>query len=65
MLQSRLRIKYPNLFGMNEQLSLDHILKCSITNQGCDGGYSYLVSKFGSELEVLRESCEVRSVKKF
>jgi len=54
MLESRLKIKH----GYKQRISLNHILNCSITNQGCDGGYSYLVSKFGHDLELLPESCE-------
>jgi len=54
MIESRLRIKY----GHTEKISLDHVLNCSVTNQGCDGGYSYLVSKFGAELELIPKSCE-------
>lgn len=54
MLEARLRIKYSH----NVRLSLDHILKCSVYNQGCDGGYSYLALKFGSEVEMIPESCE-------
>lgn len=54
MIQARLNIKY----GFTDKLSLNHILHCSVTNQGCDGGYSYLVSKFGSEMELITENCE-------
>jgi len=54
MLESRLKIKYNH----SETLSLKHVLNCSITNQGCDGGYSYLVSKFASDVEVIPKSCE-------
>ena len=53
MLDARLKIKY----NYDDKLSINHILQCSITNQGCDGGYSYLVSKFGAELELLAKSC--------
>ncbi len=56
MIEARLKIKY----GYNERISLDHILNCSVTNQGCDGGYSYLVSKFGAEMELLPTSCEAQ-----
>ena len=58
MLEARLKIKH----NYKERISLNHILNCSVTNQGCDGGYSYLVSKFGSELELIQESCEVKDV---
>ena len=29
------------------KISLDHTIKCSYYNQECDGGYPYLVGKFG------------------
>jgi len=54
MIESRLKIKY----NYSETLSLKHILNCNVTNQGCDGGYSYLVSKFGSDAELIPKSCE-------
>ncbi len=58
MLEARLRIK----FSHNVRLSLNHILKCSVYNQGCDGGYSYLALKFASEVELIPESCENKGV---
>ena len=54
MLESRLNIN----LGIKEDLSLNHILKCSVYNQGCEGGYSYLVMKFGKELELIPKRCE-------
>lgn len=36
-------------------LSLQHVLDCSYYNQGCDGGYSYLVSKFYNEFDLRSE----------
>lgn len=56
MLEARARIhlKENNDF----KLSLKHVLECSVTNQGCDGGYSYLVSKFANEIELIPKSCE-------
>ena len=53
-LEARLKIKH----NYKERISLNHILNCSVTNQGCDGGYSYLVSKFGAEFELIPKSCE-------
>ena len=38
-------------------LSLQHVLDCSVYNQGCDGGYAYLALKFGNEMEIYPESC--------
>ena len=57
MLESRLNIKN----GFKHKLSLNHILSCSATNQACDGGYSYLVSKFGHDINLIPEDCEVSS----
>jgi len=54
MLESRLKIKH----GISEELSLNHILNCSVYNQGCEGGYSYLVLKFAKELELIPKACE-------
>jgi cathepsin C len=54
MLESRLRIK----LGIKEEFSLDHVLNCSVYNQGCEGGYSYLVMKFAKEIELIPKRCE-------
>jgi hypothetical protein len=48
MLESRLSRN----FNIKERLSVQHILSCSVYNQGCDGGYSYLSLKFGNEVEL-------------
>jgi cathepsin C len=63
MIEARFKIKYekqlknyfenPNDF----KISVQHVLKCSAYNQGCDGGYSYLVSKFFNQFEVYPEKC--------
>jgi len=55
MVESRLNILYEGQF--NDRLSVQHILSCSVYNQGCDGGYSYLALKFGNEVELVPESC--------
>jgi len=58
MLEARLRKKYSELKTDPEfSISLDHVLECSVYNQGCDGGYSYLVLKFGYENELLHNKC--------
>ena len=63
MLEARLKKKYSNLIDekfpnkKDFSISLDHVLKCSYYNQGCDGGYSYLVSKFFNEFDMLLDSC--------
>jgi cathepsin C len=55
MLEARLQKQSK---GKNtEKLSVQHILSCSVYNQGCDGGYAYLALKFGNEVEIFPESC--------
>jgi cathepsin C len=69
MLESRFKIKYEkklkNVYkNLNDfKISLDHVLECSIYNQGCDGGYSYLVSKFFYQFEIIPETCYDKSIK--
>ncbi len=63
MLEARFRIKfgdklknyYPDLNKFS--ISVPHVLKCSVYNQGCDGGYSYLVSKFFHQFEMYPSEC--------
>jgi len=58
MLESRLRMNYDEVRNdPSYRLSIDHILECSVYNQGCDGGYSYLVLKFGYENGLLPDRC--------
>lgn len=54
MLEARWKIKH----GTEKLFSIDHVLNCSVYNQGCKGGYSYLVLKFGTEIEMIPKSCE-------
>lgn len=67
MLEARIRKNYPDLvnkyFSDTNELSLSskHALKCSVYNQGCDGGYAYLVMKFFNEFEMLLDKCYDRS----
>jgi cathepsin C len=53
MLEARLS----RFFSIKEKLSIQHILSCSVYNQGCDGGYAYLSLKFGNEVELVPENC--------
>jgi len=39
------------------EFSLEHILNCSYYNQGCNGGYSHLVTKFYKEFEIILKPC--------
>jgi C1A family cysteine protease len=58
MLEARFRKKYPDTkLNPYMRISLDHIMECSVYNQGCDGGYSYLVMKFGYENELAYDKC--------
>lgn len=54
VLEARIKIKYKIL---DFKISVDHILECSIQNQGCDGGYSYLVGKFANENALVNNDC--------
>jgi cathepsin C len=58
MLQARLKIKYNH----DVDLSVQHALDCSFFNQGCSGGYPYLVMKFASEFELVPEVCKPYTV---
>ena len=59
MLEARLK----KLYDVKKNISLDHVLECSVYNQGCDGGYSILVTKFGFENELLTEDCYTKGNK--
>lgn len=70
MLETRIRKHYPEIIKeyFNDpkdfKLSLSHVLECSYYNQGCDGGYSYLVAKFYKEFEMVLENCYENNCKK-
>lgn len=53
MLQARLKIKNKE----NVVLSVQHMINCNFYNQGCDGGYPFLVEKFANEYELVEDSC--------
>eukprot|EP01017_Pseudomicrothorax_dubius_P003919 TRINITY_DN1067_c0_g1_i1.p1 TRINITY_DN1067_c0_g1~~TRINITY_DN1067_c0_g1_i1.p1 ORF type:complete len:550 (+),score=154.87 TRINITY_DN1067_c0_g1_i1:109-1758(+) len=53
MLGARLKLK----FSEDVVLAPQHVLDCSYYNQGCDGGYPFLVEKFGADFEMVPESC--------
>eukprot|EP00933_Yihiella_yeosuensis_P044601 TRINITY_DN39869_c0_g1_i1.p2 TRINITY_DN39869_c0_g1~~TRINITY_DN39869_c0_g1_i1.p2 ORF type:complete len:560 (+),score=88.44 TRINITY_DN39869_c0_g1_i1:28-1707(+) len=54
-LESRIRIKYnePN----HHRYSPQHVLSCSVYNQGCDGGFPYLVGKHIEHFGAVSEKC--------
>ncbi len=56
VMESRIRIKSNN--RLKPLLSPSSILSCSRYNQGCYGGYPYLVGKFGMEFGFVEESCQ-------
>ena len=53
MLSARIRINYDDPIQLSPQASLD----CNYYNQGCDGGYGYLVSKYYTENVLITEQC--------
>lgn len=62
MLEARFILKYEDIIKNYYKIkdfgiSLDHVLKCSVYNQACDGGYSYLVSKFLNQFQVITKNC--------
>lgn len=53
MMQARLKINHND----NSLLSVQHSINCNFYNQGCDGGYPFLVEKFANEYGLVEESC--------
>lgn len=60
MIEARLKIKYDK----DVELSAQHVLDCSFTNQGCDGGYPYLVGKLAIDFDLVPESCSPYKARK-
>jgi cathepsin C len=58
MVESRLKIKYDH----DVDLSVQHALDCSYYNQGCSGGYPFLVMKFANEFQLIPEECKPYAV---
>lgn len=54
--ESRVRIKTNN--RLKPILSASSVIGCSRTNQGCSGGYPYLVGKHAFEMGLVEESCQ-------
>jgi len=54
MIEARIKIAY----GHDVKLSVQHALDCAVYNQGCDGGYPFLVMKFASEFDLIPEMCK-------
>lgn len=55
MLQTRSKIKY----GEEITFSVQNLINCNYYNQGCDGGYPFLVGKFGHEFNLIEEKYEI------
>jgi len=56
ILESRIRIKSNN--RLKPVLSPSSIISCSRYNQGCSGGYPYLVGKHAKEFGFVDEACQ-------
>ena len=54
MAEARLSIKYSH----KQRLSVQHSLDCAFYNQGCSGGYPYLLMKFATQFEMIPEDCK-------
>jgi hypothetical protein len=57
VLESRIRIKTGNKY--KPTLSPSSVISCSRYNQGCNGGYPYLVGKHAKEFGFVEEKCQV------
>ena len=53
MLQARLKIHYDE----DVVLSVQHSINCNFYNQGCDGGYPFLVEKYANEYGLVDDKC--------
>lgn len=56
VVESRIRIKTNN--NKKPLLSVASAVACSRYNQGCEGGYPYLVGKYGREHGFVNEACQ-------
>jgi C1A family cysteine protease len=56
VVESRIRIKTNN--SRKPILSVASAIACSRYNQGCEGGYPYLVGKYGREHGFVNEACQ-------
>lgn len=63
MLTSRLILKYPELKKHwdtkqgKDRISVNQHLRCNPYVQGCDGGYPYLINKWGMENDLYTDRC--------
>jgi len=56
VMESRIRIKTENM--QQPRLSVSHTISCSRYNQGCNGGYPYLIGKYAKEFGFVDEVCQ-------
>lgn len=56
VLEARLKIRNQGN-DKSPKLSTQDVLSCSATNQGCEGGYPFLVVKYGAEYGMVEEDC--------
>lgn len=63
MLSSRLMLRYPELIEKfrgrtpEDRISVQQHLDCNPYEQGCDGGYPYLIALWGMENDLQLDSC--------
>jgi len=61
MIEARLKILYDEdiRYLINyTRLSVQRPLDCAYYNQGCEGGYPYLVLKYAHDFELVPEDCK-------
>lgn len=56
VMESRIRIQTKN--REKPFLSVSSAISCSKYNQGCEGGYPYLIGKYGKEVGFVDDSCD-------
>lgn len=70
MLTSRLMLKYPELHEKfaaergGDRISVEQQLQCNPFNQGCDGGYPYLISAWSFGNDIISKKCMTETGKK-
>lgn len=68
MFTGRLMLRFPELHsrfaaeGGGDRLSAQQQVYCNSYNQGCRGGYPYLIAKWSSETEMYTEKCVEQTV---
>jgi cathepsin C len=61
MIEARLKL----LYNHDVKLSVQHVLNCNFYNQGCKGGYPFLVNRYANEFDLLPEECSPYKVTQF